>query len=146
MPGERQREQDRGDLLAGEPVRRLAVDGQQAAGQVVAGDADLPPPPATGPHPFSLGDPAVAGGILAAAGFTEVGFTDVREPVYYGPDAAVALDVVRGLRGTKDLLAGMDAAAAESALDRLRATIAAHQTDAGVLFDARSWIITARRP
>ncbi len=104
------------------------------------------PPPATGPHPFSLGDPAVAGGILAAAGFTEVGFTDVHEPVYYGPDAAVALDVVRGLRSTKDLLAGMDAAAAENALDRLRATLAAHQTEAGVLFDARTWIITARRP
>ena len=114
--------------------------------EAVAGDADLPPPPGTGPHPFSLGDPAVTGGILTAAGFTEVGFADVREPVYYGPDAAVALDVVRGLRSTKDLLAGMDAAAAENALDRLRATLAAHQTDAGVLFDARTWIITARRP
>jgi len=88
----------------------------------------------------------VTGGILTAAGFTEVGFADVREPVYYGPDAAVALDVVRGLRSTKDLLAGMDAAAAENALDRLRATLAAHQTGAGVLFDARTWIITARRP
>src|SRR5690348_5452369 len=102
--------------------------------EAVAGDADLPPPPTAGPHPFSLGDPAVAGGILAAAGFTEVGFTDVNEPLYYGPDAAVAFEVVRGLRSTRDLLAGMDAAAAESALDRLRAVLAAHQTDAGVLF------------
>ena len=109
----------------------------------IAGDADLPPPPA--PGPFSLGDPAVAGGILAAAGFTEVGFTDVAEPVYYGPDAEVALGVVRGLRSTKDLLAGMDAAQAQGALDRLRATLAAHQTGAGVYFGARTWIITARR-
>jgi SAM-dependent methyltransferase len=109
----------------------------------IAGDADLPPPPAAGP--FSLGDPAVAGGILAAAGFTGVSFTDVAEPVYYGPDAKVALGVVRGLRSTKDLLAGMDAAQAERALDRLRATLAAHQTGAGVYFDARTWIIAARR-
>jgi SAM-dependent methyltransferase len=113
--------------------------------EAIAGDAELPPPPATGPHPFSLGDPAVAGGILTAAGFTEISFTDVHEPVYYGPDAAVALDVVSGLRSTRDLLAGMDAGQAEKALERLRATLAAHQTGEGVLFDARTWIIAARR-
>ena len=113
--------------------------------EAIAGDAELPPPTATGPSPFSLGDPAVAGGILAAAGFTEVTFTDVREPVYYGPDTAVALDVVSGLRSTRDLLAGMDAGQAEEAVARLRATLAAHQTGDGVLFDARTWIIAARR-
>jgi SAM-dependent methyltransferase len=113
--------------------------------EAIAGDAELPPPTATGPSPFSLGDPAVAGGILAAAGFTEVTFTDVREPVHYGPDAAVALDVVSGLRSTRDLLAGMDAGQAAEAVARLRATLAAHQTGDGVLFDARTWIIAARR-
>jgi SAM-dependent methyltransferase len=109
----------------------------------LTGDADLPPPAAAGP--FSLADPAVAGGILAAAGFTAISFTDVAEPVYYGPDAGVALGVVRGLRSTKDLLAGLDAAQAQAALDRLRGTLAAHQTGAGVYFSARSWIIAARR-
>jgi SAM-dependent methyltransferase len=117
-----------------------------AISEAVAGDMGVPPPPATGPTPFSLGDPAVAGAILAAAGFTGVSFTDVHEPVYYGPDAAVALDVVSGLRNTRDLLAGMDAGQAENALDRLRATLAAHETSEGVFFDARSWIIAARRP
>jgi len=112
----------------------------------LAGGAELPPLPSAGPHPFSLGDPAVAGGILAAAGFTEIGFTDVHEPVYYGPDAAVALDVVSGLRSTRDLLANMDEEQAGNALNRLRATLAAHQTSDGVLFDARTWIIAARRP
>lgn len=114
--------------------------------ETIAGDANPPPPPATGPHPFSLGDQGVASGILTAAGFTGVGFDDVREPLCYGPDADVALEVVRGLRSTKDLLAGMDAAAAEDAVGRLRALLAAHQTSAGVLFDARTWIISARRP
>ena len=112
----------------------------------LAGGAELPPPPSAGPHPFSLGDPAVVGGILAAAGFTEIGVTDVHEPVYYGPDPAVALDVVSGLRSTRDLLADMDEEQAENALNRLRATLAAHQTSDGVLFDARTWIIAARRP
>lgn len=112
--------------------------------QAVAGEMAVPPPPAGGP--FSLADQAAAGGILGAAGFTEISFTDVHEPVYYGPDATVALDVVSGLRSTKDLLAGMDAAQAGKALDRLRAVLAAHQTGEGVFFDARAWIIAARRP
>ncbi len=112
--------------------------------QAIAGEMALPPPPAGGP--FSLADQAAAGGILGAAGFTEISFTDVHEPVYYGPDATVALDVVSGLRSTKDLLAGMDAAQAGKALDRLRAVLAAHQTGEGVFFDARAWIIAARRP
>ena len=103
------------------------------------------PPPADGPHPFSLADPAVAGGILATAGFAEISFTDVHEPVYYGPDPAVALDVVGGLRSTRDLLAGLEAGEAARALDRLRATLAAHQAPGGVFFDARAWIIAARR-
>jgi SAM-dependent methyltransferase len=112
--------------------------------EAIAGDMDVPPP-ATGPSPFSLGDPAVAGGILAAAGFTEISFTDVHEPVYYGPDPTVAFDVVSGLRSTRDPLGGMDPGQAEEALARLRAALAAHQTSDGVLFDARTWIIAARR-
>jgi hypothetical protein len=104
----------------------------------------VPPPPAGGP--FSLADQAAAGGVLGAAGFTGISFTDVHEPVYYGPDATVALDVVSGLRSTRDLLAGMDAAQSGEALDRLRAVLAAHQTGEGVFFDARAWIIAARRP
>lgn len=111
--------------------------------EAIAGDAAVPPPVA---GPFSLADQAVAAGILSAAGYTGVGFTDVHESVYYGPDVAVALDVVSGLRSTKDALAGMDAGQAERALDRLRNVIAAHQTGDGVLFDARTWIISARRP
>ena len=112
--------------------------------QAVAGEMAVPPPPAGGP--FSLADQAAAGGILGAAGFTGISFTDVHEPVYYGPDATVALDVVSGLRSTKDLLAGMDTAQSGEALDRLRAVLAAHQTGEGVFFDARTWIIAARRP
>ena len=113
--------------------------------EAVAGDMELPPPPATGPTPFSLSDPAVAGGILSAAGFTDVSFTDVHEPVYYGPDAAVAFGVVSGLRSTRDLLEGMDETQAEQAVARLRAALAGHETSEGVLFDARTWIIAARR-
>ncbi|TDD26028.1 class I SAM-dependent methyltransferase [Actinomadura sp. KC06] len=103
------------------------------------------PSPAGGPDPFSLADPAAAEGVLDAAGFTDVAFTDVHEPVYYGPDSAAAFDNVLRL-WDEDLLAGLGAAAAEHARTRLRAALAAHDTGGGVYFDSRAWIITARRP
>jgi hypothetical protein len=101
--------------------------------------------PPSGPNAFALADPAVTEGVLTAAGFADVGFTDVHEPVYYGPDGAAAFDAVyHGLK-FKDLIADLDAAAAEDARTRLRATLDAHSTDGGVYFDSRAWIVTARR-
>ena len=100
-------------------------------------------PPA--PDPFSLADPTVTEGILAAAGFADVSFTDVHEPVYYGPDSATALDAVLRLLKFDDLLAHLDDATAAQARTRLRTTLDAHTTDGGVYFDSRAWIVTARR-
>ena len=64
----------------------------------------------------------------AAAGFTDVAFTDVREPVYYGADSAQVYHFVTGLQATKDMLASLDPAAAEDALRGLRVTLAGHTT------------------
>jgi SAM-dependent methyltransferase len=98
-----------------------------------------------GPDPFSLAVPTVTEGILAAAGFAEVSFTDVHEPVYYGLDSATAFDAVLRLLKFDDLLATLDAATAAEARTRLRTTLDAHNTDGGVYFDSRAWIVTARR-
>ncbi|MCP2338983.1 class I SAM-dependent methyltransferase [Actinomadura rupiterrae] len=106
----------------------------------------LPPAPSDGPDAFSLADPAATEGILTAAGFTDIAFTDVHEPVYYGPDADAALDAVLHLWAVGSRLADLDPEAADEARARLHATLAAHATDEGVLFDSRAWIITARRP
>jgi len=95
---------------------------------------------------FSLAGQHTTAGILAAAGFTDVAFTDVREPVCYGADSAQAYDFVTGLQATKDMLASLDPAAAEDARRELRVTLASHTTGDGVLFGARTWIITARIP
>jgi pimeloyl-ACP methyl ester carboxylesterase/SAM-dependent methyltransferase len=106
------------------------------------------PPPASmvGADPFSLGDPRTAESILAAAGFTDVVFDDVHEPIFYGPDLATAYDFVLGLRDTRELLTALDPARRGPARERLRSLLAAHETASGVLFDARTWIIIARRP
>ena len=104
--------------------------------------AAIAPP---GLDPFSLADPPTVEGILQAAGFADVTFTDVQEPVYYGPDVAAALAWVRGFTCTNEVLKRLDPAAATHALDRLREALAAHLGDNGVWFTSRAWIVTARR-
>ncbi|MFF1718074.1 class I SAM-dependent methyltransferase [Streptomyces sviceus] len=97
------------------------------------------------PDPFTLADPQVATGLLTAVGFTALDVVDVREPVRYGPDAEAALAAVLQLRMAKEWVDGLDAASAERALDRLRATLDAHDTGDGVWFDSRAWLVVARR-
>jgi SAM-dependent methyltransferase len=111
----------------------------------LGGAHGLPNPAPETPDPFSLADPATVTEILNAAGFAEVTFTDVHEPVYYGPDVAAALAWVRGFAGVKEVLNRLDPAAAERALERLRQTLAAHARTDGVSFDSRAWIVKARR-
>jgi len=93
---------------------------------------------------FSLADPAAATGLLRAAGFTSIDFTEVHEPVFYGPDVAAAYEAVVGLQFVNDSLTGDDAAANE-ARQRLRVLLAAHLTADGVLFASRAWMISAQR-
>jgi SAM-dependent methyltransferase len=107
-----------------------------APGTVASASADVP---------FALSDPAVAAGILTTAGFASVDFAEVHEPVFYGPDVDAAYDAVIGLGFAKEALAGIGAAAADEALQRLRALLDAHLAADGVLFGSRAWIITAHR-
>jgi SAM-dependent methyltransferase len=97
------------------------------------------------PDPFSLADPPTVKQILGAAGFSFIAFTDVNEPVYYGPDVATALDWVRGFTFTSEALKRLNPAAAARAVGRLRETFTAHLRDDGVWFNSRAWIVTARR-
>ena len=97
------------------------------------------------PDPFSLADPPTVKEVLQAAGFADVAFTDVHEPVYYGADVAAALEWTRGFTCTHELLKRLDPAAATHAVERLREALGAHLGDDGVWFDSRAWIVTARR-
>jgi SAM-dependent methyltransferase len=107
------------------------------------GDARRPPPP--GMDPCSLGDPAATARLLEDAGFADIHFEDVREPVFYGHDVDAALAVVRGFQDTTAALGRLSDAEADRAVERLRETLAAHYTaDSGVALDSRSWMITAR--
>lgn len=95
--------------------------------------------------PFSLADPSTVRNLLTAAGFATASLTDLHEPIYYGPDAATAAEAVLTLRMTQDPLATLTADNRQRALDRLHATLLAHETDHGVWFDSRAWLISTHR-
>ncbi|MCW2982445.1 MAG: methyltransferase protein [Conexibacter sp.] len=108
------------------------------------GDAAQPPPALL--NPFSLGDAEATARILEGAGFDGVRFEDVREPVYYGRDLDAVLALVRGFQTTSAALATLTDREAARTVTRLREMLAAHYSDErGVVFDSRSWLITARR-
>jgi SAM-dependent methyltransferase/quercetin dioxygenase-like cupin family protein len=104
-----------------------------------------PVPDPDSPDPFSLAEQDTVEAILGTAGFGEATFTDVHQPIYFGPDVAAALEWVGGFSSTKGLLMRLDATAAERALERLREALAAHASERGVWFDSRAWVIEARR-
>ena len=104
-----------------------------------------PPGPAETSDAFSLADPTTVARILATAGFVGTRFTNVHEPVYYGPSVAAAFDWIRGFSCTRNLLQQLDAASAERALERLRKALAERYKGRGVWFDSRAWIVTATR-
>jgi len=95
---------------------------------------------------FSLGDPDSTTRILERAGFADVRFDDVDEPVFYGSDVAEALDWVCGFRDVRDVLSILDPSARDRTLQRLREVMAAHRRDVrGVAFASRAWLVSARR-
>ncbi|RWA60083.1 class I SAM-dependent methyltransferase [Mesorhizobium sp.] len=96
------------------------------------------------PMAFSLGDPAVARTLLSAAGFKSIAFTEVHEPVFYGPNVAAAFDALGSFQMVKEALARTTEPPGKVS-QRLRDMLEAHMAAEGVLFDSRAWLITARR-
>jgi len=108
------------------------------------GDAAEPPPPSA--DPFSLGDAEATARLLERAGFDDLRFEDIHEPVLYGHDVDAALAFVRGFQSTSAALATLDDGEAARTVERLREMLAAHHSDErGVVLDSRSWLITGRR-
>lgn len=95
--------------------------------------------PPSGSH-FSLGDRDHTDALLRTAGFDDVEFTELREPVCYGPDSATACEFALGLKDVQELLTNGDS----GSVARLRDAFAAHENPDGVLLGARTWIVTAR--
>jgi hypothetical protein len=112
---------------------------REISGALAAG-RDLPtPPPDVGP--FSLSEPERVRTVLTTAGFADVQLDGTIAAMWFGNDADDALRFVLGLMGW--MLEGLDDAGRARATDALHATIAAHTTPDGVLFDSAAWTIQA---
>ena len=96
---------------------------------------DLPTPPPEAPSPFALSDPDRVRTILEAAGFADIAFQSLHEPMSFGPDPDDAFDFVSELTGW--MRNGLDQAGQDAALAALRATIAEHTGDHGVTYRVR---------
>jgi ubiquinone/menaquinone biosynthesis C-methylase UbiE len=94
---------------------------------------------------FSLADPGTVERVLHTAGFSDVKFHDVREPVYYGESIDDAVEWVGGFRFVRNVLQRLEAASATRLLASLREALARRSSETGVWFDAREWIVTAAR-
>ena len=116
----------------------------QAYRGALAAGRDLPAPPNGAPGPFALADPDGVRTLLTDAGFTDVAFESVEEPMYFGVDADDAWAFVSGQGVVRGLTQDLDEATKAEALAALKQVLADHATDDGVLLDAASWIITAR--
>jgi SAM-dependent methyltransferase len=109
----------------------------------LAAGRELPAPPPDAPGPFSLSDPDRVRQLLTSSGFADVRLRSLGEPMYFGRDADDACEFLAEQFAA--MLADLDADTRTRALDDLRATLADHQTDRGVLYDSAAWLIEARR-
>jgi SAM-dependent methyltransferase len=103
---------------------------------------DLPAPPSDAPSPFALSDPKRVSPILDAAGFADVSYTSLREPMHFGSTTEDAFGFVSEQLGW--MLEDLDDDGRSRALDALRSSIAAHSEDDGVLYASATWIIQAQ--
>jgi SAM-dependent methyltransferase len=110
---------------------------------VLSAGRDLPPPPSDAPSPLALSDPDRVRSLLGAAGFSDVGLRDVREPMYFGADPDDAFGFVSAHHA--GLVRDLDPDTRACALDDLRADLVAHHTEQGVLYGSAAWLIEARR-
>lgn len=105
----------------------------------------LPEPPPRAPGPFQLADADYLRRILGDAGFVAIELESVDEPVYLGADADDAFAFVRTMGIVGGLTHDLDERSRHQALEHVHQTLAAHETEEGVLFGASAWLVTARR-
>jgi SAM-dependent methyltransferase len=122
-------------LAGNEWIRELST--------ALAAGRDRPTPPPDAPGPFTLSDPDVIRSVLTAAGYGDITVDGTTAPMWFGHDADDAYDVLAGLMGW--MLEGLDGNGRERALGKLQATIAAHATPDGVLYQSATWTIRATR-
>lgn len=105
----------------------------------------MPAPPPGAPGPFGFADSDRVRGILAGAGYTEINFEVIDEPIDFGRNVDEAFGFVSSQGFVKGFTQDLDDASKAQAFDELRRVLAAHDSGHGVLLNTSTWQITARR-
>jgi SAM-dependent methyltransferase len=113
--------------------------------EALAAGRELPSPASGDPGPFGLADADGATECLAGAGFEDVVFTPIDEPVCLGADADDAYEFVSRLGLFRGMTDGLDEATRAEAVAKLRAMLTDHETADGVLLASAAWLITASK-
>jgi len=113
----------------------------------------LPPPgedaDTCGPGPFSMAGQDMVTGQLRAAGYDNIAFERVDAPIRMGDSVedAIGFQLALGPAGEVYREAGELGEQKRPAIEAdLRALLAPHVTDDGVVMASSSWVITARNP
>ncbi|QGK70460.1 methyltransferase domain-containing protein [Allosaccharopolyspora coralli] len=94
--------------------------------------------------PFAFADPARIREVLAGTGFVDVDITAITEPMRTADDVEDAIGFIcEGSMATALTEAGPDLAT--RALDAVRAALAPHETDDGLVLPGHAWLVSARR-
>lgn len=136
---------DDGGLLSLLAWRELERNGwiAEIRGALAMG-RELPAPPPDAPGPFSLADADRVGAILGQAGFDDVEFVEIAEPMVFGPDVDDALGFIESMGIVEWLTHDLSPADRTEALRRLRRTVGEHDGPDGVAFGSSAWSISAR--
>lgn len=103
----------------------------------------MQPPPADAPGPFALSDPERVRGLLTDAGWIDLAFEALDEPLWFGPDADRASEFIVGQMAW--LFAKLGEDGRRQAEANLNDVMAEHISADGVLLGSGAWMVTARR-
>jgi SAM-dependent methyltransferase len=100
------------------------------------------PPPAEGPGPFSMGDPAKSRQLLEMAGFVEVEVQELRRTLSIGSDPLTTAQFLLAVLPTGPLVDQLEPADALKLTERLGSEVPCR---AGVAeLESAAWLVTAR--
>lgn len=109
----------------------------------------LPPPPAPdAPGPFAFADRARVEGILAQAGFVNIGFESVKEALQIATGGGLdqAADLMMQMGPTAQLVRTSEPGVLELVRASIREALAPYATARGVEMPSAAWIVTANAP
>jgi SAM-dependent methyltransferase len=102
-----------------------------------------PVPPADGPSPFSLSDPAKLGKLLRGAGFDWVHIERTDHEVLLGRNLASAADFAMHTGPVGRGLAGTDEATRAEVHRRISAALSTHAHPEGIRLPGSAWVVSA---